>query len=150
MRSKTRWLQEGEAPSRCFFAQLKSKLANESMNAIQLEDSSRTTEKKEIITEVDRYMAELFTREPQTQQTAEAKEEALGKLSKRVSQNQDSQMHIKPDHDEIDRIFKLMKKDKSPGLDGFTTEILLDCWDFIREDCRLYQGHVHFQQPPLP
>ncbi|KAL3700949.1 hypothetical protein R1sor_018971 [Riccia sorocarpa] len=54
LRSKTRWLKEGEAPSRYFFAQLKAKFANETMNAIQLQDGTTTTDREAITKEVHR------------------------------------------------------------------------------------------------
>ncbi|KAL3698101.1 hypothetical protein R1sor_012177 [Riccia sorocarpa] len=60
---------------------------------------------------------------------------ALSHLTKSVTQQQDRQINTKPPEEEIDKVANLMKNDKSPGLDGFTTEMLLACWPFIRGDC---------------
>ncbi|KAL3696875.1 hypothetical protein R1sor_010951 [Riccia sorocarpa] len=135
VRSKARWLREGEAPNRYFYAQMRAKHSRESIKKLELDDGSTITDREDIMAEVQRFTKNLYTRQQDTPQTLQAREEALRHLTKSVTQHQDRQINIKPPEDEIDKVAKLMKNDKSPGLDGFTTEMLMTCWPFIRGDC---------------
>ncbi|KAL3696442.1 hypothetical protein R1sor_010518 [Riccia sorocarpa] len=54
-RSKERWLQEGEVPSRYFYSQLKAKYAREKITALHTTRGDTTTSHKEIIQEVEAY-----------------------------------------------------------------------------------------------
>ena len=38
-------------------------------------------------------------------------------------------------NEEIERVVRDMKREKAPGVDGITVEVLLKCWDFLGEDC---------------
>ncbi|KAL3690380.1 hypothetical protein R1sor_016689 [Riccia sorocarpa] len=119
-RSKERWLREGEAPTRYFYAQANANFTRESIQALQLEDGTTTTDRKKIMNEVGEYYTKLFQREETTPQVLQAHEEALNALSKRVSAQQDQRVSHNPTLEEVEGIVKLMQKDKSPGLDGLT------------------------------
>ncbi|KAL3681161.1 hypothetical protein R1sor_024117 [Riccia sorocarpa] len=62
-RNKVKWLQEGEALSRYFFAQLKAKNAKETIKAMCIEDGTKTTDRKEIMMEIENFMGSLYTAE---------------------------------------------------------------------------------------
>ncbi|KAL3699904.1 hypothetical protein R1sor_017926 [Riccia sorocarpa] len=53
LRSKQRWLREGEAPSRYFFAQMKAKFTNETMPTLTLEDGTKTEDRAVFNTTMD-------------------------------------------------------------------------------------------------
>ncbi|KAL3696899.1 hypothetical protein R1sor_010975 [Riccia sorocarpa] len=134
-RSKNKWLREGEAPSRYFYSQLKAKQYRESIQSLTLPDGQTTTDRSRILTEVERFMKELYTRQECSDQVRRSRQEALSHISKTITPEQDTKICVKPGQDEIENAAKLMKNDKSSGLDGLTTEILMSCWQFIRDDC---------------
>ncbi|KAL3686059.1 hypothetical protein R1sor_004081 [Riccia sorocarpa] len=135
LRSKQRWLREGEAPSRYFFAQMKAKFTNETMPTLTLEDGTKTEDRAVIIGEVERFMSNLYERQHQTQEMNEARLETYTKITTTVTMQQDLRVSTRPPDHEIDIIATLLKKEKSPGLDGLTIEVLLECWPFVRQDC---------------
>ncbi|KAL3692284.1 hypothetical protein R1sor_005935 [Riccia sorocarpa] len=91
LRSRQRWLREGEAPSRYFYAQAKAKFARESIQKLKLEDGSYTTDTGQIISELEKYYTSLYTRQEFSEQDLNDREEALALLSKRVTAQQDQQ-----------------------------------------------------------
>ncbi|KAL3701298.1 hypothetical protein R1sor_019320 [Riccia sorocarpa] len=123
LRSKHRWLREGEAPSRYFFAQLKAKNARENIKTLNLQDGTTTTDQKVIMKEVEDYFTTLYTAEDQSQTRENARREAFSTVHKQVTHLQDRAMGIRPSETEIDTIANIMKKDKSPGLDGINQQV---------------------------
>ncbi|KAL3698443.1 hypothetical protein R1sor_012519 [Riccia sorocarpa] len=131
LHSKSKWLRDGEAPSRYFYAQMKAKYANETMNALELQDGTVTTDRAVIKNEVQEVMTNLYKREEDNEAITQARDTAFTTVTKRITQQHDRKIHVTPTHEEIDKIAKLMKKEKSPGLDGLTIEFLLECWEFV-------------------
>ncbi|KAL3680268.1 hypothetical protein R1sor_023224 [Riccia sorocarpa] len=142
IRSKQRWLHEGEAPSRYLFAQMKVRFTRETMSALTLEDGTRITDRKQIIKRAEEFMSQLYRRQEQTEDFMRTREEVYGKITKTITTQQDLQIAAKPPDTEIDMAAKLLKKEKGPGLDGLTTEILFGCWTFVRTDCIKMIHHV--------
>ncbi|KAL3676851.1 hypothetical protein R1sor_026799 [Riccia sorocarpa] len=60
----------------------------------------------------------------------ETRYESFTTLTKTVKPDQDRSIGEKPTEEEVERTAKLLKNDKSPGLDGLTTEALICCWSF--------------------
>ncbi|KAL3700896.1 hypothetical protein R1sor_018918 [Riccia sorocarpa] len=89
VRSMEKWLREEEAPTRYFYAQTKAKYARESIKTLQKQDGSYTTDRKQILQEVQTFYTDLYRREEVTQEILTAREEALAKLTKRVTTQQD-------------------------------------------------------------
>ncbi|KAL3686483.1 hypothetical protein R1sor_009057 [Riccia sorocarpa] len=135
LRSKNRWLKEGEAPSRYISAQLRAKNARENIKSLFLQDGTKTTDPQVIMAEVQDYYKVLYTAEEENQDKELARQQAFATVDKQITPAQNRVLANKPDDREIDSIAKLMKNDKSPGLDGVTTEFLIACWSFIRTDC---------------
>ncbi|KAL3697957.1 hypothetical protein R1sor_012033 [Riccia sorocarpa] len=134
-RSREKWLQEGEAPSRYFYSQLKAKFSRERLTVLETEDGSMTTDHKRIIGAVEAYYKELYTRETGTQEVEQARDEVLSYLTRRITREEDGSLHEAPTEKEIDEVVADLKAGKSPGLDGLTAETLHSCWSFVRRDC---------------
>lgn len=64
--SRVRWLQLGDAPSKYFFNQLKAKHARESIHSLRLPLGQTTENEEQILQEIYRFYAELYTRDPAT------------------------------------------------------------------------------------
>ncbi|KAL3680699.1 hypothetical protein R1sor_023655 [Riccia sorocarpa] len=148
IRSKQHWLKEGEAPSRYFFAQFKAKMARESIKELVLPNEEVTTDRSSIIQEVQQFMTTLYTREEDSHEKQEARQAAFQCVTTRVTNAQDRMMSSLPTDQEIDQTAHLMKREKSPGLVGLTSEVLLHCWAFTRQDCLDMVKHF-WDQPEL-
>ncbi|KAL3686168.1 hypothetical protein R1sor_004190 [Riccia sorocarpa] len=118
--SKVRWLQDGEAPSRYFFSQLKAKNARETIKALHLNDGTRITDMDAIMAEVEDFTASLYTAELDTPMKEAERRSAYSCITNKVTETQDRAIASKPSDMEIDTIANLMKREKSPGLDGVT------------------------------
>ncbi|KAL3694615.1 hypothetical protein R1sor_008266 [Riccia sorocarpa] len=68
-------------------------------------------------------------------QIVQALKEVFQTLTNSVSPEQDQTVGQKPTEEEIEKIAHILGTDKSPGLDGVTTELLLHTWDFVKDDC---------------
>ncbi|KAL3677972.1 hypothetical protein R1sor_020928 [Riccia sorocarpa] len=135
LRSRSRWLREGEAPTRYFYSQAKTKFARETIQALQIDEGERTTSRREIIQKVEDFYTHLYEREETTAEVLQARREALQTLTRKVTPDQDIKVAVSPTREEIDLIVKILKADKGPGLDGVTAEALRSCWDFVNNDC---------------
>ncbi|KAL3675173.1 hypothetical protein R1sor_025121 [Riccia sorocarpa] len=81
------------------------------------------------------YYTKLYQREEVTNDVLDTRRVAFATLSKRIHPDQDRRVSEVPTEEEVERIAKLLKNDRSPGLDGLTTETLMCCWSFVRHDC---------------
>ncbi|KAL3696147.1 hypothetical protein R1sor_010223 [Riccia sorocarpa] len=140
-RSRVRWMAEGEAPSHYYFAQLKAKHAREKIRCIRMADGSETSNECEIKTEVTRYFVEQFCCPPASQADLELRKEVLLLVDKRVSTDQNSMLIVAPSEKEIDQLVEDLPRDKAPGLDGVTNNMIQDSWSFIRNDCQKMMLH---------
>ncbi|KAL3694784.1 hypothetical protein R1sor_008435 [Riccia sorocarpa] len=118
LRSRVRWLREGEAPTRYFYAQTKAKFCREAIQVLEDDQGPATTDHNLIMNKVEEYYRSLYQREEITPEIRLAREEAFRQLTKKVTQDQDRSIGEWPKEEEIDATAKLLKNDKSPGLDG--------------------------------
>ncbi|KAL3683237.1 hypothetical protein R1sor_001259 [Riccia sorocarpa] len=68
IRSRDKWLREGEAPTRYFYAQAKAKFTRESIQTLTTQEGQSTTDRTQIMAEVEAFYKQLYTREEITQQ----------------------------------------------------------------------------------
>ncbi|KAL3686652.1 hypothetical protein R1sor_009226 [Riccia sorocarpa] len=134
IRSREKWLQEDEVPSRHFFAKLKSKWARESLTTLTLPDGEVTSDNQVILEEIHRYFQSLYTAEPESSQQVEAREDMLSLIRNRLSPVGSQAVSAKPDKAEIEAVVFAMKNNKSPGIDGLMVEVVKICWDTEGDD----------------
>ncbi|KAL3679694.1 hypothetical protein R1sor_022650 [Riccia sorocarpa] len=61
--------------------------------------------------------------------------EVLGLISKKLSPEESRGISELPEKQEIEEVVFGMKRNKAPGGDGVTIEILRMCWPFVGDDC---------------
>ncbi|KAL3696872.1 hypothetical protein R1sor_010948 [Riccia sorocarpa] len=61
VRSRIKWLHEGDAPSRFFFACLRAKNAEENINTLKLESGEVVTEERRILKLIEESYVQLYT-----------------------------------------------------------------------------------------
>ncbi|KAL3694924.1 hypothetical protein R1sor_008575 [Riccia sorocarpa] len=142
LRSRVRWMEEGEAPSHYFFAQLKAKYARESIQFLRRDDLSETTREGEVKEMVQEYFQEQFRCPVPASQDLHLRKEVLRLVDKKVPDEQNRLLRESPTEREIDELVEELPRDKAPGLDGVTNNMVQDCWDLIKSDC--YNMLKHF------
>ncbi|KAL3689197.1 hypothetical protein R1sor_015506 [Riccia sorocarpa] len=86
VRCRIRWLHEGEAPSKFFFASWKSKIMQESITTLKVANGNVLTDAEEILQEVQEVHSNLYTNEVPVAGAAEKRQEVLQLIDRRLSQ----------------------------------------------------------------
>ncbi|KAL3686357.1 hypothetical protein R1sor_008931 [Riccia sorocarpa] len=125
LRSKARWLKEGDAPSHYFFVMLKSNFKRENIESLTTAKREILTSKDEILAETHRFYQDLFSEDTDYDETERRNtlQEALGLLQKKINSDQSRRIEELQHMDEIERIVGMLPPEKSPGLDGVTSEV---------------------------
>ncbi|KAL3691242.1 hypothetical protein R1sor_004893 [Riccia sorocarpa] len=77
VRSRIRWIHEGETTSKFFFAAWKAKVAHESLTELNLEDGHTLTEWEEILKAVQENYSTLYTEDPEDERIAASRRAVL-------------------------------------------------------------------------
>ena len=125
VRSKLQWLKEGEKPTR-YFCNLENKnFVEKTVKKLQNEKGQFLTEQKEILRTKRNYYASLFQNRDSV-----LDEVNLQKVLHNIKINKvsDSSLENTINVDELGKVLKSMKNNKSPGIDGITAEFLKVFW----------------------
>ncbi|KAL3693293.1 hypothetical protein R1sor_006944 [Riccia sorocarpa] len=131
LRSRSKWLKDGEAPTKFFFKLAKARFKGDKIAALNLETGETVTRREDILKLVEEYYIDLYNADSE----GLTNRLVLQLIDRRISEEEGSALDNLPTDEEIDNTVKSLKWGKSPGLDGVTNDMLLDCWDFIRQDC---------------
>ncbi|KAL3688942.1 hypothetical protein R1sor_015251 [Riccia sorocarpa] len=126
--SKIRWFKEGDAPSKFFFAHLKAKRAKEEITTTVTDDGQRINNEEEIIQELHGYYSQLYAQPAVDNDTVALRERTLSRIKCNISREQNGKLAAEPLEEEIGKTIKAFKLEKSPGVDGMTTEVLRELW----------------------
>ena len=134
LRAKARWHLEGERNSK-YFCNLENRHYQEKIIPRLIKgNGEEVTEIKDILEEQKEFYKQLYTsRKPnisrEDEETFFPQGEDVRKLSNEESQTMEGELTIK----ECYEILKSMKKNKSPGQDGFTTEFYMHFWEHLKK-----------------
>ncbi|KAL3683215.1 hypothetical protein R1sor_001237 [Riccia sorocarpa] len=134
-RCKITWIKEGEAPSKYFFARLKAKHAQDEMTALEVGAGRVIEEGEDILEEVHNFYEKLYEAEAETDEILENRRRVVGRIDKRLTEEQNQRLEELPSEEFITQIVKDMPKEKSRGIDGVMVEIFRLGWEFMKDDC---------------
>ncbi|KAL3685968.1 hypothetical protein R1sor_003990 [Riccia sorocarpa] len=134
-RSRVQWIKEGDVSTKFFFACLRSKQARESLVELTSAEGVAINEEDDILEEIHRYYQELYHQPRITREVADERRRALQLIRRTVTEEQNLNLEILPEAQEIDTIVEDMKKNKAPGEDGLTIEVLQLTWEWVRAPC---------------
>ncbi|KAL3687495.1 hypothetical protein R1sor_013804 [Riccia sorocarpa] len=80
--SRTRWIKEGEMPSKFFFSLLKAKRVRESITMLKTEDGRQLEKEEDIIKELFKYYSELFRQSHISDRDKQNRRDVLSKITK--------------------------------------------------------------------
>jgi hypothetical protein len=126
LRSKCRYEELGEKPSRYFFNLEKRNYLNKSISKLVDEDNNEYKNVKEILKYQKHYYEHLYT---ETNIFDDFPlENIIGENPKKLTEFQINSLEGEISIDELNLALSNMKNDKSPGLDGYTTEFFKYFW----------------------
>jgi hypothetical protein len=129
--SRTKWLSIREAPSCYNFVQLKAKHAHKTIHCLQTDAQTIVAEDLQVLDIVQKTFADVFTADPLVSANHHKIDKILGMVVPKMTEADNVALTG------IQAIVFSLKTDKSPGLDGVTSEVLRACWDFLGADLSL-------------
>ena len=129
-RSKCDWYEAGDTNSKLFLNLEKSRAEQKCIRRLEKEDGSITTDAKEIMEEEYSYYKKLYT--SSTKKNHENKD-LFTTESPKISEEYHQDLTSEITEDEIWKIIKTSPLNKSPGIDGFTTEFYIEFWPWIKD-----------------
>ena len=128
VRSRLQWLHEGEKPSK-FFCNLENKnFIEKTIKKIQLRNGSIVTDQKEVLQHIRDFYANLL--QSKDDKLSDTNLVDLGLEAGKQDKNDDlgSPLTI----NELGSVLKQMKANKTPGIDGITSEFLKMFWGKLK------------------
>ncbi|KAL3688357.1 hypothetical protein R1sor_014666 [Riccia sorocarpa] len=135
IRCRIKWLKDGDASTRFFFACLKAKNKREEITAVKLQTGEVITDEAQILSLIEETYGELYSAEDEGPETVERRGAILQMIDKRFSEEQNRHLEENPTDEFIEEIVRSLPRDKAPRFDGVTIEVLVAGWDFMRLDC---------------
>ncbi|KAL3681464.1 hypothetical protein R1sor_024420 [Riccia sorocarpa] len=135
VKCRIKWLADGDAPSKYFFACLKAKTKREELTSIKLDSGEVLVDEDRILQLIEDTYGNLYTAEEEGSEALEKRREILQLVDKRLTAAQNRKLEDTPTEELIEEIVKTLPHEKSPGFDGVTSEVLVEGWDFMRGDC---------------
>ena len=132
LRSKEKWINEGEKCTSYFFNLEKTRQKANVIREIQDENGALHTEDNEILKTTDNFYTKLYD-------TKNIPQEKINEYLEKVElentlDNNQKQMCDEPfSEKEFNDVIKNLKKGKSPGCDGLTPEFYIKFWEHIKD-----------------
>ena len=129
IRSRAKWIEEGEKPTRYFFGLEKSRQKNNTITRLKKEDKM-LTEDIDILEETQSFYQKLYT----AQQTNQIDQEwLLQHLDNTLTEEDRESCEGPMTEKETTKALKEMENNKSPGPDGIPGEFYKHFWDLIQK-----------------
>lgn len=132
IRSRARWIEEGEKPSK-YFCNLESRnYLNKTIKKNELEGTGTIYEHTEILDEVKIYYETLYKSADSSLVNINLEEMFLNSNNPKMDTNTSKGLEKDIEEREVLNVLKHMKNNKSPGSDGYTAEFFKFFWSDIR------------------
>lgn len=102
---------------------------------MQKSNGEITEDKEKILNDIFLFYLELYRSEREVEGRIEERERALNLITKKISVEDNSMMIAESTKDEVEKLVMVLSKEKSPGLDGVTAEILVKFWHVMKRAC---------------
>ena len=131
IRSRTRWVEEGESSSSYFFRLVKKQSADRLLSALRLPDGSIVNSSQDLVDCFADFYSSLFSAD---EVDLLAQRELLSNVSARLSAEQSASCDGELSVEECLLALKGMAHRKAPGNDGLPMEFYVKFWDVLGSD----------------
>ena len=147
IRSKAKWLEEGERPTKYFFNLENHKQNKKCIRELSSPNGETIKSNPEILAQLGRFYKSLYSAEA-TNKTSQ--DLLLNKLTNKLSPEERELLEHKLSHPECREALDAMEAGKSPGNDGFPAEFYRRFWGLLGSDLvdTLNYGHDRGQLSP--
>ena len=132
IRSRARWIEEGEKSTKYFCNLEKSNFANNTIKELKTLSGEHVTSNKEILKEQYKFYNKLYESDNISENNIKkylSKIENLNKLKEEEANNLEGEIT----EAECKNALKNMKLNKSPGSDGIPVEFYINFWENIKQ-----------------
>ena len=132
-RSKCRWIEKGERPTKYFFNLEKRNYNKKTISELELDNGELLTEEKLILQEIESYYKDLYT--SKVSATLSDFDQFSQNLEiPHLSNDERDRLEGPLSFDECKQILNSFSNGKSPGEDGLTVEFYQKFFDILGED----------------
>ena len=129
IRSRARWIEEGEKPTKCFCNSESRNYVSKQIPKLILNDNTTITNQSDILNHTKTFYETLYMKKEIIEECNIDKLLEPYEINK-LTDDESNSLEGKIKHSEVLKFLKQMKNDKSPGPDGFTAE----CFKFFWSD----------------
>ena len=127
IRSKCRWIEEGEKPTKYFCGLEKRNYVNKTIDRLML-NNNITIDHTVILNEQKLFYSNLYSSKRLAPLTQEITDFIQTNTHTPLSELQKTNLDREITEEEIETVIKEMKKNKTPGTDGFPIEFYIFFW----------------------
>ena len=132
-RSKCRWIEMGERPTKYFVNLEKRNYIKKTITELRMEDETVIKKETQILDAIENYFSNLYLSTDST--TQEDYDKYIQDLSlPRLSDEERDNMEGVLTYEECKKVLETFQNDKSPGEDGFTVEFYKFFFDLLGHD----------------
>ena len=125
IRSRIQWLEEGEKPSKYFFNLESRHFLEKTVKKVQTNNGQYITKQEDILDYIRNYYENLFSNKDDVLESVDLKEILINvELPKVSSYKLEGPISMT----ELSNVLKKTKHNKTPGMDGITSEFLKVFW----------------------
>ena len=129
IRSRARWLEEGETPSRFFLNMGNQRREKSYVSSILNSDDVEVYSLEKLLTVHEQFYTLLYSEEPID---IEIQNFLFSQVTSRLSQPESDSCEGPLSLEELTEALRISNKNKNPGPDGLTTAFYSSFWDFYR------------------
>ncbi|KAL3682492.1 hypothetical protein R1sor_000514 [Riccia sorocarpa] len=134
-RSRVRWVKEGDTNSKYFFQRLKSKQAHEKITSLMDEAGHKIEDEDRILKTVHSYYQNLYMSQLEGAQDREERAEVLNLVDRGLTEEDNQMLAELPCVQEITGMVDSLPKEKAPGDDDLTADVLQESWEWMGDRC---------------
>ena len=132
-RSKFRWIEMGERPTKYFFNLEKRNYIKKTITELRMEDETTIKDETQILDAIENYFNNLYMSTDGT--TQDDYDQYIQDLSlSRLSDEERDNMEGLLTYEECKKVLETFQNDKSPGEDGFTVEFYKFFFELLGHD----------------
>ena len=128
IRSRVRWLEEGETPSRFFLNMGNQRREKSYVSSILNSHDVEVYSLEELLTVHEQFYTLLYSEEPID---SEIQNILFSQVTSRLSQPESDSCEGPLSLEELTEALRISNKNKTPGPDGLTTEFYICFWDLL-------------------
>ena len=138
-RSKAKWLEQGEKPTKYFFNLEKTNYEKKLIREVKLEDGDTITDPKQIEKELEKFYSNMYTSKKNLNSELQGENESFESFVEGIEipqLNTEERDSLEYDftYEELKEAVSSFSDNKTPGEDGFTKEFYESFYDLIWRD----------------